>query len=88
MVNTINTLTERNKELESLKKELKEYKEASISLIADQRKRIAKETAEIRELKQEVKELTVFKEQIKELEKKTVDILTKVKKEEDQEITY
>ena len=43
---------------------------------------------EIKELEQKVKELTVFKEQIEDLEKKTVDILTKVKKEEDEEITY
>ena len=68
MVNTneiINTI-QRNKELESLKKELKEHKEASISLIADQRKRIAKETAEIRELKQEVKELQIKQEEQEE----------------------
>jgi len=44
--------------------------------------------AEISELEQKVKKLTVFKEQIEDLEKKTVEILTKVKKEEDQEITY
>ena len=43
---------------------------------------------EIKELKEKVRELTVFKEQIEDLEKKTVEILTKVKKEEDEEITY
>jgi len=43
---------------------------------------------ELKELKEKVEELTVFKEQIENLEQNVVEILTKVKEKEDQEITY
>jgi len=43
---------------------------------------------ELKELKEKVEELTVFKERIENLEQNVVEILTKVKEKEDQEITY
>jgi len=71
--------------IENLKKD---NEEAITHLTNYHFEQLKEKDAEISELEQKVKKLTVFKEQIEDLEKKTVEILTKVKKEEDQEITY
>lgn len=95
MVTLIEKLEIKTKELEGLL--IKNYEnlsekdiEKTISVTGWSKSRIEnfRLKQEVEKLEQKVKELEKYEEQIENLEQNVVEILTKVKEKEDQEITY